>query len=296
MERVKPLIRLLLHHKINQASGLVRQPYKPNDVGRLNPMGTEKQLQNARLASDYAAERGLQIGALYGNFRLGSSSVKEVGDRDSKLPEFQQMIHYKVHNAYTSWGQLDMHRDKGEKFADYISRVKTGHYNVHAVDTGGSWDPEMWSRRDELTKKMFGDDRAAADIAVFKAYFDAVKDPDVTLSVSQYPYSSYILDPEGGRIGMGLTDTLENRTLARDLATKHTKYLKQLDRGLSRRILFCAREGTTPDIGLFFDAVPQRAFVLAWFTFESALDIGWLNRMSRRCAEPSEKTARRPMS
>lgn len=48
MERIRPMIRYLLHHKINASCGLVRSPYKEDYYWR-RPFGTKNQLRNAQI-------------------------------------------------------------------------------------------------------------------------------------------------------------------------------------------------------------------------------------------------------
>ena len=275
-ESTRSVIRWALHHKITAIRNFPIHPYY-KDVQRLHllskneltrVLGNDNHIKSLRLLSDYAAERGIKFGVLYTTFALGSPREKDV-------PGYKDMMYYPTHQEFISWARLDMHRKKAAIILDYMKRTGLKVQHLHSVDGGSCDDPEYWSKRDALTRKMFGDDRAAADAAVFKEYIKGHAENGIQFDAIVYPYSGYYVTNRGIRSRLGLPDDPHGRAAAARYVELNKAYAARLNKLLPGHATISVRESEPELMKAFYDVYPNRVIKVYWEAEDTGLrDIG----------------------
>jgi len=168
----KPLIRRLMRLKINEIRKLPRSPQQ--SALRLfssGPLMNETDLDAMRALRNNAVECGILCGQLEKSFSLGTRQ----DEQNPFFKDFNQKSRWGSSGHYHSWAKTDLYGKIAARCHDFLKQSEWDILFVHGVDTGGTQDPELWSHRDEPTRKRFGDDRAAADAAVFMELYKAMK-------------------------------------------------------------------------------------------------------------------------
>lgn len=126
-----------------------------------------------------------------GSVRLGSYP------KDKDRPGFSEMMLDRGRGHYYSWARHDLHRNKARNMAAFCKDSGVDIAFIHAVDAGGILDPELWSHRDALTRKKYGDDRVQADADMFNIYAEEFAKTGLQLVFVAYPYSADYLVGKG---------------------------------------------------------------------------------------------------
>ncbi len=262
-ETEKQYIDWLLRHKINLMS--------PQPAGwAARPESLTPFLRAAiRRVNQYALDRG--IGTFY-----NASICIGTYPKDKDNPDFKDVVFYRGHKRYFCWSRLDYHRRKARRIAEMMRDCAYTGFYLHDVDGGGWKDPAMWSKRCERCRKMYGDDHAAADKAVFGTYYDEIKRlvPNVKFVAVIYPYSPSYLNPDWleDQIRSESGDLPGIRQMAERLARKNWNFLKRVGELLPPDIYICIRENTRPNIDLIRKVYGRRPFYLY---YEYAYWKGW---------------------
>ena len=259
---IKPVVRRLLHLKINEIRGLPRMPYAADTVSRVfsrKPLMNEKARESMRQLCILASERGIDCGMLFTTFMLGTRE-------DEKNPEFQKMSRISWNGSFHSWARTDLYARNAQRFNAFLKQAGWNSLFVHAPDTGGSRDPEEWSRRDQATRERFGDDRAAADSAVFLELHKAMENTDVKRMIAViYPYSGRYLSPDSVREILNLPATPEGKKAVEANILRDCAYLSRMHALLPKEgISFCLREGGRDEMRLFTSLLPGRNIDIYW--------------------------------
>ena len=196
--------------------------------------------------------------------------------RDRDNADFNQCVLSKSHGKYFCWSQLDYHRRRADRAAQWLADCGYKGYYLHATDSGGWTNPALWDDRCDECRKTYGDDHAKADATVFGIYYDAIKQriPDATMVAVVYPYTGRYLDPEyvyrdaSTTMGQGAAA----RHLAEQTSEKLTAFLQRLDSLLPPDIAICIRESEREHLDLARQAWGRRPFYLY---YEYAFWKGW---------------------
>ena len=274
LERMKPLIRTMFRMKItllNDRSCFCPTADKYHLYHRLPKPEYKyfyrgKQLETIRLICEYAKKYGIQCGIFDQYSILGRERDIFTGkkSKDSEDPDYLNMTKY-YGGLYFSWARLDMHRKGAEAIRNCIEYTGIGSRFYHLPDTGGATDPEEWSRRDQLTRETFGDDRASADAALFKTYMEGLPERGVEFTAVVYPYHGYQLMKEGIRQAMGLPKTGETEKFIVKREKDLLDYCRRLNDQLPPGAAICVREDPREEIKAFYDAYPGRKMDLWWY-------------------------------
>jgi hypothetical protein len=137
---------------------------------------------------------------------------------------------------------------------------------VHAVDGGGLSDPELWSKRDPLTRERYGNDRARADAEMFDIYAEEFRKRNKELIVVANPYAAGYLDPEVMmrtlRLGEG---RLAEKRAASKISTL-TDWMKKINSSVDESVRFCVREDKRERLDQYFDIYQGRPMWIYWET------------------------------
>lgn len=266
---MQQVVKWALRRKINAFADMPYTPYSP-DIVRLNakpPYYDAKAAALMKQVTDYARANGILAGRTSGAIGIANISYEE----DAADPRFKGMVMYSRRLA--TWAHLDWHREINLRHADFIKASGFAFANHHSVDSGGPNDPELWSRRDPATRELYGDDRVKANLALWKTVRECFQGTGVEMSISQYPYVGCYLTNDGVRQTLKLANTPAARETAGKVAQRNIDYLKQLDSGLPKDIVFTLREGTADEMKAFYDAVPQRPIKVYWEARNSNRDV-----------------------
>ena len=211
----------------------------------------------ARRVSDYARKRGI-VTMQNGSVRLGSHP------KDKDRPGFSQMMLDGGHKHYHSWARHDLHRNKARNMVAFCRESGFDLAFIHAVDSGGILDPELWSRRDALTRQKYGNDRVRADADMFNIYAQESARTRTEIVFVAYPYSAHYLNEQFVMAKLGMQDTAEGRARARDLTGGMTAWMRGVNEKLAPGVRMCIREAARADMFRFYAAYPGRPMWVYW--------------------------------
>jgi glycosyl hydrolase family 20/cellulose/xylan binding protein with CBM9 domain len=214
------------------------------------PMGSEDIFKSSRLTGDYLKARGISA--------LGSMDVALGYKQDSKNPEVKTMMLNPVHKKYYSWARHDLHRKKAEKIGEIMKKSGYDTVYVHAVDGGGINDPELWSKREPLTRNKYGDDRVQADIDMFNIYIDILRSKNIDPLIVIYPYSGSYLQESFALKKLALADTPGNRKTVKQKLNKIKTFMQALNKKLPKDVPVCIRESSSQNMRKFYRQYPGR--------------------------------------
>ncbi|HUS79887.1 MAG TPA: LamG-like jellyroll fold domain-containing protein, partial [Armatimonadota bacterium] len=216
---------------------------------------TADELACARVVSDYARARGI-ITMQNGSVALGSYPD------DQNRPGFDQMMVGRDH--YHSWARHDLHTNLARNMASFCHEAGFDQAFIHAVDSGGILDPEMWSQRDALTREQYGDDRVSADADMFNIYADEFATAGAEIVFVAYPYSAQYLSREFVMRSLGLPDNEQGRARADGLVEGMRIWMRGINAKLAPGVRMCIREAAREDMFSFFDGYPGRPMWIYW--------------------------------
>jgi hypothetical protein len=214
----------------------------------------------ANAVSDYARLRGIRT-MHHGNVRLG------IVGQDDDRPGFRDMMIARGGKDYHSWARHDLHRNKAANMSKFLVASGFDMAFLHAVDGGGILDPEMWSQRDPLTRKVYGNDRVQADADMFGIYAEEFKKRGKELILVAYPYSAGNLDPEVVLKTTRLGRLPGAQTKAQRAIDGLTQWMRGIDSEVDRSIRMCVREDNRERLRQYLDIYADRP---AWIYWETA--------------------------
>ncbi len=234
--------------------GAVKQSSLPDKVA-----GSDKALAAARIVNDYMRLRG--IATMHNDSVLLGKYPK-----DKDRPGFSGMMVDKGRGHYHSWARHDLHGNKAKNLAEFCRRAGHALAFIHAVDSGGILDPEMWSHRDRLTREKYGNDRVQADADMFNIYADAMKKfgNGAEVVFVAYPYTADYLDDDFVREKMGMADTPEGRRWAREKVADMKAWMLGINRKLTPGVRMCIRESSRMNMFRFYSGYPGRPMWVYW--------------------------------
>jgi Glycosyl hydrolase family 20, domain 2 len=214
------------------------------------PMGSENIFKSSKLTGDYLKSRGISV--------LGSMDVALGYKQDSKNPEVKTMMLNPVHKKYYSWARHDMHQAKAEKLGNIYQKSGYDTIFVHAVDAGGINDPELWSKRDKLTRDRYQNNRVQADADMFNIYIDTLRSKNINTFLVVYPYSGEYLQEKSALKTLGLANTPGNRKTVNQKLDKIKKFMRTLNAKIPKNVPICIRESTQDNMRTFYQQYPGR--------------------------------------
>jgi len=271
----KRYVDFMLRHKINLSWSHVTHLFA----------GGEAQYKYARMVSDYARARGVAFIA---------SSQTNVGTypRDKDDPKISRCVDHRVHKKYFCWSMPDVHEQRARDMAKAMKESGHDWLYLHATDGGGWENPARWGERCEHCKKMFGDDHAAADAAVFGTYYRVIKKqiPDFKLIAVVYPYNGSHIDPIAveKRLVHGSGNIPNAKALAKKITDGHQHFLTRLGKLMPPDIYICQREVPREQYALMTKCYGKRPFQIylevkhgrGWNP-EFTITSGWLKTFYR---------------
>jgi len=224
--------------------------------------GDPKKIEGAKAVNDYARKRGIITNGP-GSPRLGEHP------KDKDRPGFDKMLQFKKSYGthYHSLARHDLHRNKARNMAEFCRRSGYARLSMHAIDTGGLLNPELWEQREELTRRKYGNDRAQADADMFNIYTEALRNVGADLVAIPYPYSSGIADVNAVRRRLGLPDTAAGREKAQEVHDRLRKWAARLNEKLALGVPIVVRESSREALFKFFALYPGRPMVVDWWPF-----------------------------
>ena len=189
----------------------------------------------ARKVSDYGHARGI------GGMQNGSVSL---GDhpKDKDRPGFGQMMLDRGRGHYHSWARHDLHRNLARNMAQFCRECGFDMAFIHAVDSGGILDPELWSKRDALTRQKYGDDRVQADADMFSIYAQEFAKAGSEIVFVAYPYTASYLNEEFVMARLGLPDTAAARRQVRERIASMEAWMHGVNAKVAPGVRICIRE------------------------------------------------------
>ncbi|OGV62721.1 MAG: hypothetical protein A3K18_05535 [Lentisphaerae bacterium RIFOXYA12_64_32] len=246
------LFRMKATGTFRQTLGSVEHSSLPDQVA-----GSDGQRACAKAVSDYARQRGF-VTMHNGSVSLG------LFPQDKDRPGFDQMMLDKGRGHYHSWARHDLHLNQARNMAEFCKQCGFDLSFIHAVDAGGVLDPELWSKRDELTRQKYGDDRVQADADMFNIYAEAMKSVGAEVVFVAYPYTASYLDPAKVLTMLGMPDSPAARQRAEDLAAQTRAWMTGVNGKLAPRVRMCIREGPRQEMAEYYAAYPGRPMWIYW--------------------------------
>jgi hypothetical protein len=224
-----------------------------------NVVGSPELSACAKRINEYAKARGFLV-MHNGSVRLGTTP------EDKDRPGFDKMMLDKQRGHYHSWARHDLHRNKARNMAEFCKRGGFSQVFIHAVDSGGILDPELWSHRDELTRQKYGDDRIQADADMFNIYAQELKENGngAELVIVAYPYTASYLDETYVREKLGMADTPEARAQAARLVADLHKWMAGVNKKIPLDVRMCIREDSRANMFKYYAAYDKRPMWIYW--------------------------------
>ena len=238
VQEFKEQVDFFLRHKINfvYARGYHLRPLEDDF--------RQQHLHQAVLdVMHYADRRGIGV-RLIGDVDLADY----LSDEQKK-----HSVERKPGSAYM-WAAFDAHRRKARDFARFLQATRADHLALHPLDSGFLTDPELWSRRSDATKRMYGNDRAWAEVEQFSLYFEILRQLNPTASreavVFPYHYQAVREDfPQKyaelnqGMPNTGKYDFIDSTEQARAVRQEVVKFWREVAEGLPDDVAIVFREG-----------------------------------------------------
>jgi len=243
----KQYVDFLLRHKVN----LSWTPAVHLETGG------DGQYRYIRELADYARVRGI-------GFVEKTHSHIGLYPQDKDDPRKSRCVDHRTHKRYFCWSLLDIHEARARHLARAMKASGTHWLYLHATDGGGWEDPARWSERCEECRRIYGDDHAKADAAVFGTWYRVMKQeiPDFRMIAVVYPYTANAIDPAS--IATRLTErsgAIPNVTdLAREIADRNRRFLARVGRLLPSDVFVCQREVRREQYALMTACYDKRGF------------------------------------
>ncbi len=232
------------------------------------PMAAAKVMTAGKLVGAYLKARGMSS--------LASSDVALGYRTDAGNPAVKGMLLDPAHKKYFSWARHDLHRKKAEKISKTFSQGGYTDLFVHAVDGGGFRDPELWSKRDQLTRKKYGNNRVKADLDMFKIYIDAFRARNLDPTIIIYPYSGLFLQDKYAFKALGLAPTAGNKKLVEQKLNKIKQFMKAINAQLPKDIKICVRESKKEIMDDYYQVYAGRPMLIYFEVMHPRYSIGQL--------------------
>ncbi|MBT7162024.1 MAG: hypothetical protein HN904_04550 [Victivallales bacterium] len=231
--------------------------------------GGEGQYPFLRQVSDYARARGVHF---------VEKTQTQVGTypRDKDDPRKSRCVDHRVHKKYFCWSLLDVHRERARAMAKAMKASGIHWLYLHATDGGGWENPARWGERCAECRRIYGDDHAQADAAVFGTWHRIMREeiPDFRLIAVVYPYNGGSIAPaEIERRLVQKSGAIPNaQALAQKIATSHQGFLTRLGTLLPPDVFICQREVLRNHYALMTKCYGKRGFQIY---LEQKHDRGW---------------------
>lgn len=243
----KQYVDFMLRHKINLSW---------THATHLTASG-DRQHPFLREVSDYASARGIA-------FVEKAHSNIGTYPRDKDDPIRSRCVDHRVHKQYFCWSLLDLHEQRAQVFAQAMKAAGIRWLYLHTTDGGGWENPARWEERCDECRRLYGDDHAAADAAVFGTWYRVMREaiPDFRMIAVVYPYNAASLAPDDverrlrERSG-GIPNSAE---LAQKIVDRNRSFLTRLGRLLPPDIFVCQRETLRNHYALMTECYGKRAF------------------------------------
>ena len=211
----------------------------------------------ARRVSEYGRKRGFTT-MHNGGVKLGSYPA------DKDRPGFDKMMLDPGRKQYHSWARHDLHRNKARNMAGFCRESGFDLAFIHAVDSGGILDPELWSKRDALTRETYGNDRVQADADMFNIYAKEFAEAGAGLVFVAYPYTAAYLNESFVRQRLGMPDTVAGRARASGLVEGMLAWMNGINAKLAPGVRMCIREAPRANMFQFYAGYPGRPMWVYW--------------------------------
>ncbi|MBT4815585.1 MAG: hypothetical protein HON70_07795, partial [Lentisphaerae bacterium] len=165
---------------------------------------------------------------------------------------------------YHSWARHDLHRNLGRNMAGFCSNAGFDMAFIHAVDSGGILDPELWSERDALTRQTYGDDRVQADADMFNIYAQEFARAGSEIVFVAYPYTAAYLNEEFVMAKLGLPDSAAGRQQAQERISDMEAWMRGVNAKVAPGVRMCIREAPRAEMFRFYSGYPGRPMWVYW--------------------------------
>jgi len=229
------------------------------------PLANETLYASGSAVGEYMKERGI--------YTLAGIDVALAYENEKDRPEVKEMFYNPIHKRYYSWANTKLHELKARKLAEAYSKLGYGSVFVHAVDGGGFSDPELWSKRDLMTRNKYGDNRLQANIDMFKIYIDTMKKYGLEPQLVVYPYSARNLDLDASLKSLGLADTKANRELVGKQIGNISEFMRAFNDGIPKDVPVCVREAKSEFMSRYYKNYPGRPIQIYYEVLASSRDI-----------------------
>ena len=229
----------------------------------------EGQYRFLRQVSDYARARGIHF---------VEKTQTQVGTypRDKDDSRKSRCVDHRVHKKYFCWSLLDVHQKRARAMAKAMKASGIHWLYLHATDGGGWENPARWGERCAECRRIYGDDHAKADAAVFGTWYRIMREeiPDFRLIAVVYPYNGGSIDPaEIERRLVEKSGAVPNaQALAQKIAKSHQGFLTRLGTLLPPEVFICQREVRRGQYALMTKCYGKRGFQIY---LEQKHDRGW---------------------
>ncbi len=241
LNSAKPWMNQLLHHKINVSGQHTYTPFQDAfSPFRKTPDLPPAYVKRIRELNDRLSKLDIRTSMIM-SMRLATK--KQNGD----LPEVRNLTFIPWHNLYFSWGYPELQTIAAKKLLNYAKNAGIRELTLHPVDSGSIPDPEMWSTRDEASRKRYplDTDRAKADADLVAIYEQVFKGSGIKLAFIPYPYfpKSFTRDGVASQLYLDKNSPETEKYLKRII-----DWAKELDSRLSPEIAVEYREDITPAV------------------------------------------------
>ncbi|MFC1805618.1 sugar-binding protein [Planctomycetota bacterium] len=247
--------------------------------------GGDGQHRFVREVSDYARARGV-------DFVEKTHSHIGVYPQDKDDPRKSRCVDHRVHRHYFCWSLLDLHKARARRLARAMKASGIRWLYLHATDGGGWENPARWNERCDECRRIYGDDHAKADAAVFGAWHRIMREEiaDFRLIAVIYPYTANAIDPASieQRLVARSGAIPNGKALAKEIADRNRALLTRIGQLLPPGVFICQREVHREAYALMTQCYGTRGFQIyleqkhgrGWNP-EFSIASGWLKTFYR---------------
>ncbi len=250
-----PWMNHLFRHKINMAGGNTYTPYQDCfSPFRKTPEVPKPYLDSIRRLNSYMKTREIRQHYTV-HMKLGT--LQQNGNH----PEVRNLTLIPWHNHYNSWGRPDLQKIAAEKLLRYAKAAGITQISLHPVDGGSITDPELWSTRDAISRKLYPNDtdRARADADQFAVYQEVFKDSGIDLVYIPYPYFGKTVTRSGVSELLGVK---EDSPLVERYLQKTLQWGRDLHARLPKEIPVEIRESDRASMRAYMNMFPGRPGII----------------------------------
>lgn len=207
-----------------------------------------------REINEYALARGVKPFLMQNSELIPSKAAKQYSRSDWwKNINLDKKVVGSGRDSRFCWSRDDLILQRARAIGQYMKDTAMPAVWIHAIDTGGYQDPEVWSNRCENCKKRWGDDRLSASANAWELFVKGIREkcPEAVVIPILYPYMITILDEKFPKSGYSWSGSINRE----EVLEKTIDYWKGIAKALPPDIPLLIRESSYDAVTRFRELV-----------------------------------------